>query len=132
MILISVNSPGWVSPLACNALSISSLWASLLRGAAVPVKGAADNMLADARAAVRNSASRRVIGPGICFEDETAGAAKGYDASGTPASRRGLRMPGRARKARHATRPLFAQKLTFYAAICMSALCRQRATSTRS
>ena len=36
------------------------------------VKGAADK-LADARAAVRNSASRRVIGPVICFEDETAG-----------------------------------------------------------
>ena len=53
----------------------------------MPVKGAAENTPADARAAVRNSASRRVIGPVICFEDETAGAAKGYDASGTPASR---------------------------------------------
>jgi len=42
------------------------------------VKGAAENMLADARAAVRNSASRRLIGPVICFEDESAGAAKGY------------------------------------------------------
>jgi hypothetical protein len=61
------------------------------------VKGAAD-MLADARAAVRNSASRRVIGPVICFEDEIAGAPKGYDASGTPASRHGLRVSGRARK----------------------------------
>ena len=64
----------------------------------MPVKGAAENMLADARAAVRNSASRRLIGPVICFEDETAGAAKGYDASGTAASRRSLRMSGRARK----------------------------------
>ena len=63
------------------------------------VKDAADK-LADARAAVRNSASRRVIGPVICFEDETAGAPKGYDASGTPASRRRLGMSGRARKAR--------------------------------
>src|SRR5260370_32635583 len=53
--------------LACNALSISSLWAGLLRGAAMPVKGAAGIMLADARAAVRNSASRRVIGPVICL-----------------------------------------------------------------
>jgi hypothetical protein len=32
----------------------------------MPVKGAAGIMLADARAAVRNSASRRVIGPVIC------------------------------------------------------------------
>jgi hypothetical protein len=32
----------------------------------MPAKGAAENMLADARAAVRNSASRRVIGPVIC------------------------------------------------------------------
>src|SRR2546430_6627339 len=85
--------------LACNALSISSLWVGLLRGAAMAVKDAADK-LADARAAVRNSASRRVIGPVICFEDETAGAPKGYDASGTPASRRRLGMSGRARKAR--------------------------------
>jgi len=58
----------------------------------MPAKGAADK-LADARASVRNSASRRVIGPVICFEDETAGAAKGYDASGTPASRRRLPCP---------------------------------------
>jgi len=65
----------------------------------MPVKGAAGIMLADARAAVRNSASRRVIGPVICFEDETAGAPEGYDASGTPASRRCLRMSGRAREA---------------------------------
>src|SRR5258707_5024149 len=65
--------------LACNALSMSSLWTDLLRGAAIPVKGAAGIMPADARAAVRNSASRRVIGPVICFEDETAGAPKGYD-----------------------------------------------------
>ena len=63
----------------------------------MPVKGAADK-LADASAAVRNNASRRVIGPVICFEVETAGAAKGYDASATPASRRRLRMSGRARK----------------------------------
>src|SRR5258706_15923875 len=66
----------------------------------MPVKGAAGIMLADARAAVRNNASRRVIGPVICVEDETAGAPKGYDASGTPASRHSLRMSGRARKAR--------------------------------
>jgi hypothetical protein len=37
----------------------------LLRGAAMPVKGAAGTMLADARAAVRNNASRRVIDPVI-------------------------------------------------------------------
>ena len=29
-------------------------------------------------------------------------------------------------KTRRATRPLFPQKLTFYSAICMSALCQQR------
>jgi hypothetical protein len=29
-------------------------------------------------------------------------------------------------KTRRATRPLFPQKLTFYSAICMSALCHQR------
>jgi hypothetical protein len=32
----------------------------------MPVKGAAGTMLADARAAVRNNASRRVIDPVIC------------------------------------------------------------------
>jgi len=52
--------------IARNVLSISNLWAGLLRGAAIPVKGAAGIMLADARAAVRNSASRRVIDPVIC------------------------------------------------------------------
>ena len=36
------------------------------RGAAMPVRGAAGIMLAEARAAVRNSASRRVIDPVIC------------------------------------------------------------------
>src|SRR5271169_7228308 len=51
--------------LARNALSISSLWASSLRGAAMAAKGAAGIILADARAAVRNSASRRVIDPVI-------------------------------------------------------------------
>src|ERR1700738_3677734 len=63
--------------LACNALPISSLWASLLRGAAMPVKGAAGIMLAAARAAVCNSASRRVIDPVICvLKDETAGGSR--------------------------------------------------------
>src|SRR5258707_15360678 len=52
--------------LACNALSISSAWASLSSGAAKPVKGAAGITPADARAAARNNASRRVIGPVIC------------------------------------------------------------------
>jgi hypothetical protein len=37
-----------------------------LRGAAVPVKGAAGIILADARTAVRNNASRRVTDPVIC------------------------------------------------------------------
>jgi hypothetical protein len=37
-----------------------------LKDPAMPVEGAAGIMLADARAAVRNSASRRVIGPVIC------------------------------------------------------------------
>jgi hypothetical protein len=50
---------------ARNARSISSLWVELLRGAAMPVKGAAGIMLADARAAVCNNASRRLIGPVI-------------------------------------------------------------------
>jgi hypothetical protein len=44
----------------------------------MPVRGAAGIMLAEARAAVRNSASRRVIDPVICvLKDETAGGSDG-------------------------------------------------------
>ena len=50
---------------SCKALSISATRTGLLGDAAMPIQGAAATMLADASAAVRNSASRRVIGPVI-------------------------------------------------------------------